>query len=414
MELENKSKNIIKNVKKIDTIESNSKITKTDEGYYIFEVPVAKVGVYKYLQPDGTSRGELIGADELFNKDSIESLKLKPVTSDHPEEKFIYPETVNKRQVGTVSDTITKQGDYLVVKMIVSDKKAIDEIENKEKQQFSPGLLSDDLYISGYYNGEKYDVIQTNRRYNHVALVKEARGGNELSIKLDSKDNDISINQNVIKIDKIDIINNNKSEGETMPTIRLDSKDCEASSEVITHIGRLDEKIDNLGKNEKQLKNDSAEKEKEFSLKLDSANSEISKITAERDTMKEKLDALEKRDIEKEINEGVKERLEVERVARIVLDSKEIEGIETKNNIDIKKEIVIKRYPSAKLDSKDSIYINSRFDAVVEDLEVEKTKNIDRQNSSTNIVFDNKKNDSNDSENKYRQASLNAWKREGK
>src|SRR5690606_32107950 len=60
------------------------KATRTDEGY-IKDTPVlTRTGVFVYLDGQGRERREYRPPDEVFNADSLASLKGVPVTDTHP------------------------------------------------------------------------------------------------------------------------------------------------------------------------------------------------------------------------------------------------------------------------------------------------------------------------------------------
>jgi hypothetical protein len=396
--------NIIKDVKRIDTFNCDSSFTKTDEGYLIFDAPVAKVGVYEYVLSDGSIQRDFIGPEQLFAQDSMDTIKLKPVTNSHPPEVFVNASLNKSRKIGGVGETVKRKNDMLYAKMVIDTDDGIKSILNENRRQLSPGYTCDLIKSPGTYKGQSYDVVQVNRRYNHVAIVDSARGGSDLSIKIDSIDNvnkNDGISKDIVNID-LEIKQETNNEGGYMPTIRIDGKDYEASSEVITNIGRLEERILQSEKKCDGIQGNV----NELTIKLDEKTKENSKLQAEKDTLQAKLDEAKSIDINAIVNQKVAERVEVEKVASLV--SKEIK-VDEMEIIDAKKAIILKKYPEAKLDGKDEIYINARFDAVKEGLsEVSK---IDEQNALTNPKFVNVKNDSLKAEEKYLEESKNAWRK---
>ena len=62
------------------------KMIKTKEGYLRGEAVVSRAGVFKYRNVDGSVRGELRHPDNIFKIDSLETLKMIPITNDHPPE----------------------------------------------------------------------------------------------------------------------------------------------------------------------------------------------------------------------------------------------------------------------------------------------------------------------------------------
>jgi hypothetical protein len=478
-------------VKRIDRLEYRGSFTKTDEGYLDVRAPIAVCDVYEYLTPDGKIQRELVHADTLFDEISLDTIKLKPVTNSHPPETFVNPELTKERQIGTVGETLERRHDMLYARMVINTDEGIREVMENGKRELSPGYTCELVHKPGVFNGKPYDFIQTNRKYNHVAICDKARGGSDLAIKIDSSEN-YATSKEVIKIDeamtskertelpdssfafvkmvdgkkvrkfpyltkegkpdlprvrnalarlnqsdltpkekqmvfnkiskiaekagievqeqKFDAIDNNINNvnqgGVNMPTIRIDGVDHEAASEVITHLGRLEEKV-----TQAETKADSLEKSnKDFENKLDEKSKEFSKLEAERDELKEKLDAIEGRDFEAEIKARVQERVKVEAIAKN-LDVK----IDSDDIIEIKKAIIKKQYPKANLDGKDETYINARFDGVDEELQDKEEHKTDEHYARTNPKYGEKKLDEDEeAEKRYLEASRNAHKREGK
>ena len=59
---------------------ATSPAEKTAEGFLVARAPVTSIGVFSYRNPDGSERRELRLPEEVFNADSLASLRLKPLT----------------------------------------------------------------------------------------------------------------------------------------------------------------------------------------------------------------------------------------------------------------------------------------------------------------------------------------------
>lgn len=336
-------------------------IKKTDEGFLQGTAPIAKIGVLTYLLQDGSLRKEFISEDTLFNHDSMNSLKLKPITNQHPKESLLNSRTVKKRKVGITGEKVKRDGDFLTTSLIIMDSDAIEDIENGTRE-LSPGYQVNLLMKSGEYKGEKYDAIQLNRKYNHLATCDCARGGKDLRLNLDSE-----IKYDGFEIDnKIDNregnVNLNK-EKKTMPKITINKIDYEAAQEVINYVETLKaDSVIHLNKN------------KELNAKHD-------KLTGKYDTLKEDHKNLEE-SIPEIISSGVKEKVALDAICKKILDAEEVSKLDGKSNDEIKKIIIIKKYPEAKLDDKNEAYINGRFDSIVES--IKEDKSIDKQRKTIN------------------------------
>jgi hypothetical protein len=69
----------------------------------------------------------------------------------------------------------------------IQDKDVVEKVEKKDLVELSCGYTCDVDHTPGTYNGEKYDAIQKNIRYNHVALGAKdfGRAGSEVKLRMD-------------------------------------------------------------------------------------------------------------------------------------------------------------------------------------------------------------------------------------
>lgn len=87
-------------------------------------------------------------------------------------------------------------------------------------------------------------------------------------------------------------------------------------------------------------------------------------MTAERDTLTDKVEQLEKVDHSEEISAAVKARLELERTAEKYLDKEA--KIDSMSDVEIREALILKASPEAKLDGKSADYIAARLDGALE------------------------------------------------
>lgn len=324
-------------------------VKRTDEGFLQGTAAVARTGILTYIMHDGSLRKELVTEDTLFNNDSMESLKFKPITNQHPKERLLNSKTVKNRKVGMTGEMVKKDGDFLTTSLVVTDSDAIRDIENGTRE-LSPGYKVDILLQPGEWNGEKYDAIQIKRKYNHVAACDQARGGPDLRLHLDSETHidgyEFNIDKNKQEPKKIE-------RTKKMPKILINSIDYEATQEVINHVDELNKQLEVL------------------KTKTDALQGEYDKLLGERDSLKEDHETL-KNSVPKLVSEGVQEKLKLDSVCSKILQKEEIEHLDGKPSIEVKKTLIKKRYPNANFDGKSDEYIDARFDALVETVEVEK------------------------------------------
>ena len=327
---------------RIDRKSTITEVKTTDEGYLSVTAPIARTGVYNYLQPDGSIQREYIPPTTLFSMDSIETLRLKPVTNNHPS-NFVNTDSYQELSVGSVGETIVEEGDKLFAKFMITQQDAIDDV-NQGKVQLSPAYSCDLEFTKGISpDGEHYDAIQVNRKYNHLAIVDKARGGDSLNFKMDS-DSDIGVQTD-----------NNLIEGDSMQTIHIDGVDHKIDNEVVAkHISALTVRADNA---EDALKDEKAEVTK-LQAKLDAGEEKIAE-------MQTKLDSTE------ELDKRVDARVELLSVATSILGE---DGFnKTDSDEAIMRAVVLKTSPKAeaKLDSADDkiTYLKARFDSAIDAME---------------------------------------------
>jgi hypothetical protein len=158
----------------------------TAEGFILCEGYIAKPGVMEYLRGDGTIEREYIPAEELHQAASLATLGRKPVTLEHPIEDVV-PENVGQYGVGDVDgDVEVCEGGFVRVRMAIRRVDAISAVRDGV-QELSPGYTCRIDATPGVHPVfGRYDAIQRDRRYNHVAITDAARGGPSIRLRADS------------------------------------------------------------------------------------------------------------------------------------------------------------------------------------------------------------------------------------
>lgn len=189
----------------------------TEEGYLLLEGFPVKPGILTYRKSDGSTVRELVLPEELYKADSLISMGRKPVTLEHPEVGEVTPDNVGTLAVGDVDGEVeVASNGFVRVKMAVRRADAIGAIRGG-KVQLSPGYTVDVDPTPGVHEVYgPYDAIQRNRRYNHVAIVGNARGGPSVRLRFDSEDAEMiepeAVEEAVVVIDED--IAENKQEAE--------------------------------------------------------------------------------------------------------------------------------------------------------------------------------------------------------
>ena len=162
------------------------KVQKTKEGYLRGDAVGSRAGVFVYYNLDGSVRRELRHPDDIFTKASLDTLKMIPVTLDHPSE-FVNSENATYLQKGYTGETIQVQDGKIITSLTITSQDAIDDILKGKCVELSYGYEVTLVKEDGVYNGEKYDYRQTNPVYNHLALVAEGRAGHDARVRFDNQ-----------------------------------------------------------------------------------------------------------------------------------------------------------------------------------------------------------------------------------
>ena len=367
-----------KDANRIDSIDPGkwmtTPFTETDEGFYQGRSIVTCVGVFTYRNADNTVTRELRTPEEVFSHDSLDSMKGKPVTNNHPRSK-VTADNAKKYQVGSIGTdpssyidgwaarrgnndgergSTASDGLHVAVTLTITNADAIADIKSG-KTALSMGYTCDieDAPEGSTWCGMAYDCVQRNIRYNHVAIVDKARAGSAAKIRMDGDD--------AIQIENEGASPKTKQEEIPMKKIRIDDVEYEGEAELISAYQKQKERADSVESAVAKLEKD-----------IKSLKKELSAMEADRDNNKDRADkldteckALKDQSLDpKRLDEAVKARVDL-------LDSAIKAGVEVKDGVsdaEIRKAVITKVYPEAKLDGRDEAYINGRFDSAVEEL----------------------------------------------
>ena len=159
------------------------KASYTDEGYLRDKPVLTSTGIFEYRNDDGSIRRELRLPEEVFAPESLASYKGKPVVITH-DAGLITSDNVADNQIGTILTEGEKSGEDVRAEIVIHDTDALKECRFKE---LSLGYNLDLEETPGVWKGQKYDAIQRNIRVNHLAIVREARAGDQARLNIDSR-----------------------------------------------------------------------------------------------------------------------------------------------------------------------------------------------------------------------------------
>lgn len=216
-----------------------SKIQRTQLGGIRVPARLTRTGVLVYRDGTGVRR-ELRPPEEVFDAASLESLRSATVTDAKHHTAFIDTRTWKDAALGHIENVRTDSKQFVEADLVINDARTVLDVENERLSDISCGYSCRHDAKPGTWNGEPYDVVQREIRYNHVAVLPPGRGraGTDVGIRLDSTD--------------AECVEEPTPHQEHMKTIRLDGKDYEVGSDA--HL----EKISELHSKELQAEKDRA------------------------------------------------------------------------------------------------------------------------------------------------------------
>ena len=314
------------------------KAVKTEEGF-IKDCPViGRTGILTYAQPDGTIRTEYRPPEEAFAEDSLRSIEAKPITIGHHglvtsgNAKQIKP-------VGTVLSKAKQDGDNIRADVVIYN------LDCNERDLSCGYSLDLDETPGVTPSGERYDAVQRNIRYNHLAIVPKGRAGNA---RLNFDGEQIFEENNEDKMDKLKLENGIEYE---VPA------EVKVAFEAVT-----------TEKEEVKKAKDKAEAERDAAI-------------ADKDKAIEDLENAQKDGVGSDnFNEEVKKRV-------ALLDTAKKAGVEQADEMDeqaIKCAVINSvRGDSVELADKSVDYINAAFDLCKDDA-IKRQDAMDKQKRSIN------------------------------
>jgi len=330
------------------------------QGFLVGRAVVTNTGIFRYVTKDGIIN-ELRAEDEVGKQDSLDTLKNISMTNDHPA-VFVTPDNAKELSVGLTSNDVYFDNHRVSVTITITDKKAIQDVKDG-KVGLSCGYTAVLVMRSGERFGNiKYDAVQTDIRYNHVAIVPAGRAGELATINLrtDAGDN-IGYLKNQLE---------EKMPENNMKSIKIDGVDFQAEAQVIIEVTKLDKenktlqtKIDELTKSNSTLQ-----------ARLDNSTQKLT--LAENELKENKID-------ESVVNKRVKEVFKLIDIAKEVKAEYDIDNLDTN---EIKKAIIMTRNAEAFKVDRDQNYIDAYVDIIIDEHKKGITPNAQAA-ANTQIVF---------------------------
>jgi len=289
----------------------------TNTGWIRDKPIVTRVGIFNYKTKDGRTIREYRPETEVFKEDSLATMLGIPVTDNHVG-------LVNKNNVKGIVGSVLSQGQKHQDHDVVADVIIHHPIQIGDKRELSLAYECEVDETPGEFNGERYDCVQRNIKYNSLAVVKRGRAGNA-RLRLDSTD---ASSAPFEQEKEMSLVN-----------VRLDGIDYQASPEVSNALNKTAASLSAL-----QTKYDSLEAER------DTLNSKIASHDADLRAVKDNA------------RNELRGRLELEATAT----HHSIKFDEADKDRDIKIAVINKINPVLKFDGKSDDYVDSAYDLTLD------------------------------------------------
>jgi hypothetical protein len=164
-----------------------------DNGWFeIQDNPLSKVGVFPYLgsmiDPSGAMGLDPEGvyqvyrsAEELSSPETIESFKLLPWVDDHLMLGEDFDPAETKGIQGVIGEEVRFEDGFLKGNIKLFSESQADKVA-AGKRELSCGYRCEYELKDGVFGDQKYGVVQTNIRGNHLASVDEGRMGSDVAV----------------------------------------------------------------------------------------------------------------------------------------------------------------------------------------------------------------------------------------
>lgn|SRR5574338_13828 len=302
---------------------------RTPQGGAKIPANLTRTGVFVYHRDDGTVQRELRLPEEVFHDDAMRSIDTAAVTVGHPGK--VTPDNWRTLSVGHPSNP-RRDGIFAAADLVINDATTLRRIDAGELVEISMGYDCEVELRSGVYDGQPYDAIQRNIRYNHIGLLPEGAGraGSAVRLRLDGVDCGVAYTPGMPEQD-----NDLKT--------RLDAMTADFTA-VRAERDRLQGR-------------------------LDAAEGRVTALTRENTELKQQLAGAQ--DV-KRIDARIKDRMALVDGVRLLVGKAEVplsrEDGAVKTDRDLMIEGIVARVPDFKADGKSDDYVRARFDAEVDTL----------------------------------------------
>ncbi|MGX9120324.1 DUF2213 domain-containing protein [Mesorhizobium sp. BHbsci] len=319
---------------------------RTEDGYLVAEARCVRTGTQIYAG-DEVGKPELKtvrvyrGPDQVFADGSLQSFSHAPVTINHPKE-MVTAETWKDLAVGEVSTAAKKDGEWIMLPLILKDAAAIKSVEDGKRELSAGYSCTLDWTPGTAPDGQAFDAQQQDIKINHLALVDRARAGSKARIGDAGGWGIAPIN---------DEEKGTRSMTDKLRTVLVDGLSVETTDQGAQAIEKL---LKDLQSSAAKL----ADLETKHQTAIAAKDADLAKAHAERDDAKAKvLDAAA-------LDKLVQARADLIGKAKAIAKDVKTDGL---SDAAIRKAAVAARLGDAAIADKADAYIDARFDILVED-----------------------------------------------
>lgn len=335
---------------------------------------VTRAGIFDYKSDGGGVSRELRTVEEVFNSDSLSTLKGVPITFLNPNGRLQHPtekvdsQNFKKYTVGVTGEDVKRIDQdgtpFVSVNMTIMDSDVIKHIQDKrdrgEDISLSCGYGTRLIPQQGTDSIEgRYDAIQTKINYNHVSIVESGRAGEEVKLRLDEK-HEIENNKPSKSKEDLKKMANFTKVGIKTDSFHMDAMNVEVDDKSMPTLNALSSKVD-----------EAVEAITTAETKTDEATKANEELTAKHDEVTKELEDVKKDNEElsnldsDRIQGMIADRSDMEEVAdALKIEHTDSEGVRTKR-ADLRDQIIATQTSdAASLKDKTDDYKDARYDAI--------------------------------------------------
>lgn len=366
-------------------------IVETPQGGVRVPAALTRVGVLPYEDAAGNRWRELRPADEVFDADSLATLRDAPVTVLHPP-GLVTGDTWDEVAVGHNAGPVSTEADRLVVTdgLVVQSAPAAARVRSGELCETSAGYTCDLDETPGVDPVDgPYDKIQRRIRYNHVALGPQgwARGGREMALRMDGAAVEAT-ELPAVTGTRTDSAGGPAKDTRTMKTIKIKGQTfrLDADDEMVAAQKKADEMEGELAS--------AVDKSAEVDAKLEAASKALIEAAQTVAALQVQLSAAKapaeaKPVSEDDVPEAVQDSIVAKRGA-LLASAKAVLPAEVKLDglpaAEIRRQVVAHAMPTIKLDGLDEKIVGGMFLAVTASADAQKAQRADSQKALAGVV----------------------------